>query len=116
MSTGPDLAVGGAIGALGATQGFGLPGMILVGVGYDLVVASAYGFNPQWFPGNEQLTLRDVVTTAIGTAIGWSTVRALMPAQTNPAGDAGIGALAMGALSFAAIPFGRAPGQLPRVR
>ncbi len=115
MSRIADLAVGATLGALGASQGIAMPGMVLVGLGYDATIATVRAVNPTWFPNSEPLTLGDVLVTAIGTAIGWTVLNALMPPRENP--YSGTGAqlpLVAAGLASLAIP-GRIPGRLPIV-
>jgi hypothetical protein len=117
-----DLVVGGAIGIVGATQGVALPGLLLIGVGFDAVAAAVRAVDPKWFPNSEPLSLFDVLATTLGTAAGWAVVRAVSP-RPNPAG-APPGAVfgprgAMLATGMAAglvmLPTaGRAPGRLRR--
>jgi len=76
-----------------------------VGLGFDLSVAAAYSIDPKWFPNNQELTLEDVLTTAIGTAIGWGVMKAVAP-HINPA----VGQIASAGLVL--LPGGRVPGRM----
>jgi hypothetical protein len=104
-----DVLIGGAIGVAGAMQGIALPGLLLVGLGFDVSVSLAYHLNPRWFPHSGGLSVSDILSTSIGTAIGWSLVQTLVPekVRTNPA------ARAVTAAGFVLLPAaGRVPGRL----
>lgn len=107
-----DLGIGAALGALGASQGIALPGMVLVSFGYDATIAAVHGLNHDWFPQGESLTFGDVLITAAGTALGWLAVHAIFPARENPVpvGNIQIPVVAAG-LATLALP-GRIPGRL----
>lgn len=114
---GSDVLIGAAIGAAGGMQDIALPGLLLVGLGFDLAVSLIYAVNPSWFPHSGKLTVYDVFATAIGTTVGWGLVRTVVPQKirTNPA------ARAAATASFFLLPAvgGRVPGRLrsyPRLR
>jgi hypothetical protein len=131
-----DLAIGGLIGALGGSQGIALPGVILLGLGFDLVAAATFKLNPRWFPEREGIKSIDVVATTAGTFVGWLIGRAFgswansvlqnpTGNQTTPGGGGSSGGgagrtlaagMVVGAipLAFGAIP-GRMPGSLRRI-
>jgi len=104
-----DLAIGAVIGALGAVQGVALPGMIAIGVGFDVVAAATYAIEPKWFPESEALSVVDVLATALGTTLGWVLVRTLLPGA-NPTGHEPIIAASLAAAPLPA----RFPGRLRR--
>lgn len=117
MSLGPDIIVGGVLGAVGAQQGVALPGALLMGLILDASAALAYQINPSWFPRNRCLSIQDVLATAFGVTAGWMAVRALGASRVNPSGavaspvpSGAITAVALGTLVLTA---GRAPGRLP---
>lgn len=78
-----DALVGGMIGAAGGLNGIALPGLLLVGLGFDISVSLVHRFKPEWFPAGDGLTLTEVVTTALGTTAGWAAVKIIAPAG-NP--------------------------------
>lgn len=110
-----DLGIGAALGALGASQGIALPGMVLVSFGYDATIATVHAIDNSWFPQGENLTLSDVLITAAGTALGWLAVHVIFPpnqTRENPPvlGNVQIPVVAAG-LAAMALP-GRVPGRL----
>src|SRR5438309_450264 len=109
MSYGMDLLAGLLIGGLGGSQGVALPGLLLVGLGYDTSIALAYQMNPDWFPQSQPLTLSEVATTGAGTAVGWALAKALFP-TANPSGMRAMTPIALAGMAM--MPFaGRVPGR-----
>lgn len=107
-----DVLIGGAIGVAGGMNGIALPGLLLVGLGFDLAVSLTYHINPRWFPRSGALSISDVLSTSLGTAIGWSLIQVLPERiRTNPA------ARAVTAAGFVLLPAaGRVPGRLRSFR
>lgn len=103
-----DVLIGGAIGVAGGMNGIALPGLLLVGLGFDVAVSLVYRINPNWFPQSGALSLSDVLSTGLGTTLGWSLVQMLPERiRTNPA------ARAVTAAGFVFLPTaGRVPGRL----
>lgn len=101
-----DLLVGSAIGAVGGLQGIALPGLLIVGLGFDASVAAAHTINPTWFPGADGLTLEEVFATALGTIAGWGVAKLVAP-HVNPA----VVPIASAGLALMPIP-GRVPGRM----
>ena len=108
-----DLLVGAALGALGATQGIALPGIVLIGVGFDATAALVYGANPNWFPDSDQLSLGDVLLTAVGTTVGWAVFNAIFPRE-NPASQGIVPTMVAAGLAMVPI-VGRQPGRFRRL-
>lgn len=103
---GSDLFVGAAIGAVGGLNNVALPGLLLVGLGFDLSIAIAYKLNPAWFPHSTPLTWGEVLTTSIGTAAGWAVTKAFVPhgnPEIAPIAAAGLGVIPIN---------GRMPGRM----
>lgn len=99
-----DLLVGSMIGAAGGLNGIALPGLLLVGLGFDVSMAIAYRINPAWFPGGDGLGISDILTTAAGTTAGWMVAKAIAP-QGNPR------LAPIAAAGMLLLP-GRAPGRM----
>lgn len=104
-----DVLIGAAIGIAGAMNDIALPGLLLVGFGFDVAVSLVYAINPQWFPQSSGLSMRDVLATGVGTAVGWGLVKTFVPpsVRTNPIVKAATTA------GFVLLPAaGRVPGRL----
>ncbi len=111
--TAADLLVGAAIGTAGGMQGIALPGLLLVGLGFDASVAAVRAMDPQWFPNHTEITLEDVLVTAIGTALGWGAAKLILPQinKLNP----GLAKAATAGVAMLPIA-GRFPGRLRAIR
>lgn len=99
-----DLFVGAMIGAAGGLNGVALPGLLLVGLGFDLSVAVVHRMNPNWFPQGDGVAFEEVLATAIGTTVGWGLTKAFVP-DGNPQ-------LAPIAAAGALFVPGRVPGRM----
>ncbi len=108
-----DLLIGAALGALGATQGIALPGIVLIGVGFDATASIVYAANPNWFPDNQPIGLGDVAMTAVGTAVGWAIFNAIFPRE-NPPSQSIIPTVVAAGLAMLPVA-GRHPGRLRRL-
>lgn len=105
--TNTDLVVGAALGALGAVQGVALPGMLVLGVGYDAAASGVASARPDWFPNGRPISGGELLATAAGVTVGWLLMRTFFP-RMNPTGYEPI--LAAGVIMMA----GRGGVQTPR--
>lgn len=113
-----DLVVGGAVGAIAASQGVALPGALVVTAGVDASAAAARAVRPDWFPGTESITLGDVLVMGLGAVAGWGVARALLPGSEGDTATSGaalvLASLAVAGVAVLPLAEVRSPGRLRR--